>query len=69
MCRDECCDSWDSDFHNAESLTGNLISGEDRAEVVIGSITETGCRVMQGKHFCLKAVVAVLDVAETGGNE
>ena len=31
--KDECCDSWDSDTDGAESVTGNLISGEDRAEL------------------------------------
>ena len=33
ICKDECCDSWDSDTDGAESVTGNLISGEDRAEL------------------------------------
>ena len=33
MCKDECCDSCDSDTDSAESVTGNLISGEDRAEL------------------------------------
>lgn len=33
MCKDGCCDSWDSDTDLAESVTGNLISGEDRAEL------------------------------------
>jgi hypothetical protein len=33
MCKDECCDSWDIDTDSAESLTGHLISVEDRAEL------------------------------------
>ena len=33
MFKDECCDSWGSDTDSAESVTRNLISGEDRAEL------------------------------------
>jgi hypothetical protein len=33
MCKDECCDSWNSDTDSADRVTGNLISGEDRAEL------------------------------------
>jgi hypothetical protein len=69
MCTDECCDSWGSDTDSADSLKGNLISGGRSSRVVIGAVTETGCGVMQGKQFSRKAVVAVLDVAETEDNE
>jgi hypothetical protein len=33
MFNDECRYSWDSDTDSVESLTGNLINGEDRAEL------------------------------------